>query len=128
MSQESNVKSIHRCALPPEWVERIFATMLAHFGNRLADMWRDTNIADVKNVWGERLGGFIDKPWCIKYALDCLDGRQWPPTLPEFMADARRAPAPTVVAIEHKLTPEQIERNKARLKAITEGLALRMSV
>lgn len=119
---ESSEKSIQHRALPSAWVDRIFSTMIAHYGSRFADMWRDTNIADVKAVWAEKLGGFADMPDCLKYGLGCLDGREWPPTLPEFLADCRRAPKPTLTAIEHKLLPEDIERNKARLKSIAENL------
>ena len=124
---ESSEKSIHRRALPTAWVDRVFATMHAHYGSRFADMWRDTNIAEVKAVWAEKLGGFSDKPECIKYGLDCLDGREWPPSLPEFLADCRRAPAPVLKALEHRLTPDDIARNKQRAARIAESLGRKMT-
>lgn len=124
---ESSEKSIQRRALPSAWVDRIFATMLANYGSRFADMWRDTNIADVKAVWAEKLGGFADKPECLKYGLDCLDGREWPPSLPEFLADCRRAPAPVLKALEHKQTTEDMERNKRRVAEIAQRLGRRMA-
>lgn len=127
MSQEKE-KSTQPCALLPlAWVEKIFATMLAHYGSRFADMWRDANIADVKAVWAEKLAGFRDRPDCLKYGLNCLDGRDWPPSLPEFLADCRRAPTPKIVALEHKLSPDEIERNKARVKAMAKRLGRRMA-
>ena len=122
MSQESNEKSTQSPMLPVSWVDKIFSTMLAHYGSKFSDMWRDADIADVKAVWAEKLGGFRERPSCLKYALDCLDGRQWPPTLPEFISDCRRAPTPVVRQIEHKLSDEDIDRNKARLKSISESL------
>lgn len=124
---ESNEKSILPRALPAPWVDRIFATMLAHYGSRFVDMWRDAIIADVKAVWSEKLGGFADRPDCIKYGLDCLSGRDWPPSLPEFLSDCRRAPAPEVVKLEHKLSPDEIERNKMRARELVEKLGRKMA-
>lgn len=124
---ESSGKSTHRTALPASWTDRIFATMLAHYGNRFTDMWRDANIADVKAVWADKLGGFADRPDAIKYALGCLEGREWPPSLPEFLADCRRAPKPVVVALEHKLSPEEINRNKERARKMAERLGRRFA-
>ena len=115
------------CALPDAWIEKIFATLSAFYGNKFSDMWSNTNIDDVRAVWADRLGGFIDKPWCIKYALDNLDGRQWPPTLPEFISDCRRAPAPVVRQLEHKLSDEEMAHNRARLAAIAEKLGRSMT-
>ena len=127
MNQESNEKSIRPSALPPAWVEKIFATMLAHYGNRFADMWRDTDIAMVKAVWAEKLAGFYDKTDCLKYGLDCLVGRDWPPTLPEFIQDCRRAPSPEFRALPHKLSQEELERNKSRAKEMADRLGRRMT-
>lgn len=124
---ESSEKSTHPSALHSAWVDRIFSIMLAHYGSRFADMWRDTNIAEVKAVWAAKLGGFSDRPDCLKYGLDCLDGRQFPPTLPEFIADCRRAPKPKVIAIEHKLSPEEIMRNKKRAEKMAKLLGRRMT-
>lgn len=123
MTREQSEKSIQPSALHSTWVEKIFATMMAHYGSRFADMWRDTNIADVKAVWAKKLGGFADKPDSIKYAIDCLDGREWPPSLPEFLADCRRAPRPFVKSIEHKLTPEEIDRNKERARKAIDSIS-----
>jgi hypothetical protein len=126
MNRESNEKSIQPSALHPAWLEKIFSTMLAHYGSRFADMWRDADIAMVKAVWAEKLGGFTDKPECLKYGLDCLDGREWPPSLPEFLADCRRAPRPFVASIEHKLTPEEIDRNRERARKAIEELGRKL--
>jgi hypothetical protein len=127
MNQESNEKLTQPSVLPAAWVEKIFATMLAHYGSRFADMWRDADIAMVKAVWAEKLGGFRDRSDCLKYGLDCLDGREWPPTLPEFISDCRRAPAPKVRALEHKLSPEDIERNRERARKISEALGRKLA-
>ena len=75
--------------LPVAWVDRIFARFSAMYGNKFADMWKDTNLAEVKLMWAGKLGGFIDKPDAIKQALDSFDERPWPPTLPEFIVACR---------------------------------------
>ena len=124
---ESSGKSTHRTALPANWIDRVFATMIAHYGTRFADMWRDANICDVKAVWAEKLGGFADRPDAIKYALGCLEGREWPPSLPEFLADCRRAPRPVTLALEHKPTDEDMARNRERARKLIEDLGRRMA-
>lgn len=95
---------------------------MAYYGNRFVDMWRDTNIADVKAMWAEKLGGFHDRAYCLKYGLECLGERAWPPTLPEFLSDCRRAPKPAVIAIACNLSDEDLERNKARAKEMIDHL------
>jgi hypothetical protein len=122
MNPESNEKLTRPSMLPASWVDRIFSVMLAHYGARFSDMWRDTDIADVKAVWAEKLSGFHDRPDCLKYGLDCLVGHPFPPSLPEFLADCRRAQRQSVVSIDHKLSVEDIARNRARLKSISDNL------
>ena len=119
-------------ALPDSWVEKIFTHMAALYGSLFRERWRDIDLDDVKRVWAEELASFSDHPECFRAALKALiDECKFPPTLPEFVALCRRyyrAPKPEVVAaIEHKLTPEDIERNKARAKEIVERLGRRMA-
>lgn len=115
----------HKPALPDAWVSKIFDLMAASYGSKFLDLWRGTNLLDVKRHWAEKLGGFADRPEAIKLALDALDEKPFPPTLPEFIAlcreNAKRLP-PKHLALEQKMTPEQIAANKARIREIVEGL------
>lgn len=97
-------------ALPESWVARIFDHMAALYGSKFADLWRGTDASAVRRKWAEKLGGFHDKPEAIKSALDALDERPFPPTLPEFIGlcrDAARRIGPTTAALPHRLTPEE---------------------
>jgi hypothetical protein len=108
-------------ALPAEWIERIFALMLASYGTKFTDLWRGTDLVAVKAMWAEKLGGFADKPKAIKDALNALDERPFPPTLPEFLNLCREAAkryGPTQQALPYRPT----EADKQRLKnAATEA-------
>lgn len=108
-------------ALPAEWIERIFALMLASYGTKFTDLWRGTDLAAVKAMWAEKLAGFADKPKAIKDALNALDERPFPPTLPEFLNLCREAAkryGPTQQALPYRPT----EADKQRLKnAATEA-------
>jgi hypothetical protein len=96
--------------------------MAITYGTLFFDKWRDVAPEMLKAAWAEELAGFADRPDAIKYALDLMLESKFPPSLPEFLADCRRAPAPVVRQIEHKLSPEEIAHNKARLKLIAENL------
>lgn len=118
--------------LPDSWVERIFATMSAAYGTLFSDRWRDIDLGVVRGLWAESLASFSDHPECFRLALTSMvEECQFPPTLPEFISLCRRhyrAPKPpAVAAIEHHLTPEDIERNKARIAKMVASLGRRMT-
>ena len=75
-----------------ELVERLFARFVALYGSqKVAAMWADADIAEVKTVWAVQLTRF--HPQSIRKALQCLidSGKEWPPTLPEFIEGCRQA-------------------------------------
>lgn len=115
--------------LPDSWIERIFTRMSAMYGALFRERWRDCDLDEVKRVWAEGLSSFSDNPECFGLALKAMVGEcKFPPTLPEFVAICRKHYSrPKLVALEHKLTPEDIERNKARAKEIVERLGRRMA-
>lgn len=103
-------------ALPDAWIIRIFDHMAALYGSKFADLWRGTDAEKVKGMWSQRLSGFSSQPACIKAALDALDERPFPPTLPEFIQlcrDAGRRFGTEQKALPHNPTPEEMERAKA---------------
>ena len=78
--------------LPSAWVDRLFSRLAAFYGSqKLATMWVDADMAEVKAVWAEQLGRF--EPTSISAALQRLidSGNQWPPTLPEFVELCRQS-------------------------------------
>lgn len=115
--------------LPDSWIERIFTRMSAMYGALFRERWRDCDLDEVKRVWAEELSSFSDNPECFGLALKAMVGEcKFPPTLPEFVAICRKHYSrPKLVALEHKLTPEDIERNKARAKEFVERLGRRMA-
>lgn len=126
MSNESSATLPSKlCALPDSWMERIFGHMSAYYGALFRERWRDCDLAEVKQVWAKELASFSDNPECFKTALKVLvEGHPFPPTLPEFVAICRRNyKQPKRVAIEHKLAPEELARNKARIREIAEKIA-----
>lgn len=117
------------CALPDSWVERIFSRMSALYGALFRERWRDCDLVEVKAVWAEELSSFSDNPECFGLALKAMVGEcKFPPTLPEFVAICRKHYVrPKLVALEHKLTPEEIERNKERASQMAIRLGRRMA-
>mgnify|MGYP006935489954 CR=1 FL=1 len=71
------------------WIERLFSRLAALYGAAFGRQWDGTNIADVKSVWAEKLGGFTASQ--IGAALKGCDDRQYPPNLPEFIDLCRQA-------------------------------------
>lgn len=112
--------------LPDAWIDKIFSHMSSMYGSKFADLWRDTDLKAVKALWAEKLGGFLDQPSAIKSALDALDDKPWPPTLPEFLMLCREAAKRTSTGRPAlpppDLTPEQIQANLDRLHAITGSM------
>jgi len=73
-------------------VDRLFARFVALYGSqKVGAMWADADLSEVKMVWAVQLSRF--NPQSIKVALQCLidSGREWPPTLPEFIEACRQA-------------------------------------
>jgi len=60
--------------------------------------------------------------------LFVTDQFKFPPTLPEFKSLCRAYYVrPELPKLEHKLTPEDIERNKQRIAEIRASLGMRMA-
>lgn len=105
-------------ALPDAWIAKIFDHMSGLYGSQFADKWANSNIDSVRSLWAAKLAGFRDMPESIKEALDALDNKPYPPSLPEFLElcrDAARRRGERIKAIEHKPTLEELE--KARMTA-----------
>ena len=116
----------NRPALPDAWIGRIFDHMTGMYGSRFADLWRGSDLNTVRRMWAEKLAGFADMPKAIKEALDALDDKPFPPTLPEFLAlcrEAGRRHDGHKPAIEYKPTAEEKERADIAAKEIKKIVA-----
>lgn len=113
--------------LPDAWIERLFDRLAALYGSKFADLWKNTDLQNVKATWAEKLGGFADRPEIIRHALDSCDDRPWPPTLPEFIGlcrdQARRVgrqtsalPAPQLSVEERMDRARQLEASATKPK------------
>lgn len=85
------------------------------YGSKFLDLWRMSDMEKVRDLWAEKLSGFRGMPGAIKEALDSLDSKPYPPTLPEFLQMCREA-APRhlnkLAMLSYTQTPE--ERAKAQ--------------
>lgn len=108
-------------SLPDSWVTKIFDHMSGLYGSKFADLWSGSNIDSVRRMWAVKLAGFADMPKAIKEALDALDDKPFPPTLPEFIAlcrEAGRRYGGNKLALEYKPTPEERERAEHAAKEV----------
>lgn len=106
-------------SLPSPWVDRIFDKLTLTYGQAFLRRWQDIDMGAVKSDWAHELAGFAQHPRAIAWALDNLNPEK-PPTVLEFRAMARKAPAETVPRIEH--SPAGRERIEAELKRLAPAL------
>ena len=123
MSEQTSVTSPARpSVLPDSWISKIFDHMSGLYGSKFADLWRGTDLEAVKRIWAEKLAGFQPMPKAIKEALDALDNKPFPPTLPEFIGLCREAALrhqANIPQLEHKPTAEELEKaHEASLRAV----------
>ena len=111
-------------ALPERVIERIFAEMLAMYGAKFSDLWRSADIADVKAMWARKLAGFESTPNVFRAALNALDDRPFPPTLPEFLSlcrEAARRMGTSTPLLTHKVDHARQAEFAEKLKAIVSS-------
>jgi len=115
-------------ALPDNWISKIFSKFEARYGSLFIDRWRDCDMENVRETWAEELAGFRDQPERIAYALRALGDQPFPPTLPEFIAACRRAPATqSGLALPHKPTADEIERNREMAEKVAASVKAKPS-
>ena len=119
-------RSVSHDPLPDSWIGRIFDHMSGLYGSKFSDLWRGSDLGTVRRIWAEKLAGFASMPKAIKEALDALDDKPFPPTLPEFLAlcrEAGRRHGGNKPAIEYKPTAEEKERAEIAAKEIKKIVA-----
>lgn len=101
------------------WIERLFSRLAALYGASFGRQWEGTNLADVKAVWAEKLGGFTAQH--IGAALKSCDDRPYPPNLPEFIElcrqHARGANQQRMPASGPQLSADEIAERTRQLEA-----------
>jgi hypothetical protein len=82
-------------SMPAAWVDRLFARMVARYGNGWGRMWEGINAEIVRADWAEQLDGLTAD--AILYGLEHLP-LDWPPTASRFRAICieRRADEPVL--------------------------------
>jgi len=73
--------------LPPKWAAALIERMQALYGAQFSRQWESIKPERLPQIWAEELAGFSGQE--IAAGLAACKTRQWPPTLPEFMALCR---------------------------------------
>lgn len=118
-------------SLPLPWVDRIFEKLTLVYGQAFLSRWRDVDLLAVKSDWAHELAGFAPRDGeagsgsagaaAIAYALANLDPDK-PPTVLQFRALARRAPALETLRLpEPPADPVRLAAELAKLKPMAES-------
>lgn len=97
------------------------------YGAAFGRQWEGTNLAEVKAIWAEKLGGFsafqIGEALKICEDVKGPDGRSFPPNLPEFLDMCRRAArrdaTATYLLPEPEITDEAIAARQRQMEGLT---------
>jgi hypothetical protein len=109
--------------LPENWVNSIFDKLGVRYGTAFIAMYGDADTRAVKMDWAEVLGGFVNHPDALKYALDHLPCDK-PPNATQFRAIARLAPPEVFKALnEPKADPGRVRDALAAAKSSIRRVA-----
>jgi hypothetical protein len=72
-----------------KWIDALFAKMSSYYGNRFADMWRDSSMQAIKSIWSQELLKLSREEFTR--GANALLTQEWPPTLPQFIKLCRPA-------------------------------------
>jgi len=109
-------------AVPQDWIDSLFAKMSAMYGSKLSDMWRNSELAEVRKLWGVELAKLSRNE--LRAGVNAMTERfRFPPTLPEFCAacreERRQGHAMAVHALEStvKASPHVVGENMKKIRA-----------
>lgn len=94
----SNVLTSSTSPLPTSWIERLFHKMLLDYGKKFTDQWGGADTQALIDHWSVEMAGYAGHE--IKRGLSAMEGRDWPPTLPEFKKMCRPPIDPLVAYYE----------------------------
>jgi hypothetical protein len=112
---------------PTPWADRLFARFSALYGApKLASNWPADRAGEVRQAWEEQLRRFSANT--LRRALQALidAGREWPPTLPEFVAlcrDFHRLEQSAAPAALPPPTPTEVAQATETIDRIAAGMA-----
>lgn len=112
---------------PTPWADRLFARFAALYGNqKLAATWPAEGAAEVRLAWEEQLRRFPADVLrnALQALVDC--GREWPPTLPEFVGMCREYNRPEHTRAPAALpppSPTEAAQASAAIDRIAAGMA-----
>ena len=66
-----------------KWIDALFAKMSLYYGNKFADMWRDSSMQAIKGSWAQELRKLSREDFTR--GANALMTQEWPPTLPQFI-------------------------------------------
>jgi hypothetical protein len=119
--------------LPNAWVEKIFARLQGIYGREFTGQYStgmvngiDAGLENAKATWAEELGNFVKWPEAIAYALEHLPERV--PNCIKFKELCRMAPRPEPIKIEHTISEEQADINRARVRKMMDELREKMAM
>ncbi|WP_322092792.1 hypothetical protein [Paraburkholderia bannensis] len=112
-------------AIPEAWIEKLFARMASIWGSRFADMWRDTDLDEVKSVWRASLSDVTDDG--LRRGVSKLIHHLHPPDLPAFRRLCEAEPAmyqqnTLALTDERRTPPEQAREQLAQIRDLAKGL------
>ena len=114
--------------LPPAWVDRIFARLDGVYGGEFAGKFsrvvggRDEGIEAAKATWADELGGFVENPEAIAWALESRNLPERAPNLVQFLAICKTAPKKSAPQLAHTPTDEERTENRERIHAIAQAV------
>jgi hypothetical protein len=107
----------------------VFQRLATAYGSQWTSKWKGIDLSEIYQDWADDLGDFSVA--AIGYGVEIARRQEQPPNLGEFMQLCRDyKPQDNLLKISRKLTPEQIEANRRRIRAIAEmyGMSKRMDV
>lgn len=114
--------------LPPAWVDRIFSRLDGVYGGEFAGKFsrvvggRDEGIEAAKSIWAEELGGFLENPDAIAWALEPRNLPDRAPNLVQFLAICKTAPRKSVPQLMHTPTEKERTENRERIQAAAQAV------
>lgn len=114
--------------LPPVWVDRIFSRLDGVYGGEFAGKFsrvvggRDEGIEAAKAAWADELGGFVENPEAIAWALESRNLPERAPNLVQFLAVCKTAPRKSTTQLEHWPSEEERAENRERILAAAQAV------
>lgn len=106
--------------LPASWVDELFSRLGVRYGVAFTALYRDLNIADVKDDWAESLGVCVRRPEAIKHALEFLPEK--PPNVIQFRTLCMEAMKGAAYEEPALPAPPDVQADPQRVAALIAGV------